>query len=576
MPMAVATLRRVTPAQARSACSSMSPEQASLPSPPVAGWKPARTGPAQLCTVAVMPPSERSARALHGGAGGLRVVPVLLLERGLQLPQRGGVHAGSSVSVGCHGSPRRISAGAAPRRRSGAGRARRAPARSWSASSSAVVARRGRHAHARRRARRSPARGRRGRAAARRASPSPAAPTRCSSMFEDGVGAVVEDDRGHVEVLAGLGPQRLDRVHRAAVGLQADHRAVGAGDRGAGGERAGPRRSRRRSASASRARGAPAVALGQADAGGVRLVDDDRALGQQRADHGRQRPSRSSSPVGQLGRGAGSRRRRGRRAPAASASACERGDGVLRRRGEHVHLAALGHRGRSACRGRRRTTPATSRRPGPGAGCRRARRSPTRRGRRAARHAGSPAPRSSRAGNVSASSWRPVPAGDPGRGDAGRASRIASPPRSSTAGSPERSTLGDVVDHRRRRPRARGGRRAGRPASPPSAHDTSAGRISVATPPGAARAAATASAASAATVVGRRRAAHPAATRCRRPPRCRTPAARRSCLWYVAWSPTMLTIGVRARRALCRLARPLPSPGPRCSSVAAGRPAMRA
>src|SRR5438876_5451815 len=37
----------------------------------------------------------------------------------------------------------------------------------------------------------------------------------------------------------------------------------------------------------------------------------------------------------------------------------------------------------------------------------------------------------------------------------------------------------------------------------------------------------------------------------------------------------MLTIGVRARRALCRLASPLPRPGPRCNKVAAGRPVMR-
>src|SRR5580698_3421322 len=38
----------------------------------------------------------------------------------------------------------------------------------------------------------------------------------------------------------------------------------------------------------------------------------------------------------------------------------------------------------------------------------------------------------------------------------------------------------------------------------------------------------------------------------------------------------MLTIGVAARRALCRLARPFARPGPQCSSVAAGLPAMRA
>src|SRR5579862_1313423 len=38
----------------------------------------------------------------------------------------------------------------------------------------------------------------------------------------------------------------------------------------------------------------------------------------------------------------------------------------------------------------------------------------------------------------------------------------------------------------------------------------------------------------------------------------------------------MFTTGVRARRALCRLARPLPRPGPRWSKTAAGRPAIRA
>ena len=68
----------------------------------------------------------------------------------------------------------------------------------------------------------------------------------------------------------------------------------------------------------------------------------------------------------------------------------------------------------------------------------------------------------------------------------------------------------------------------------------------------------------------------PSRTRWRRPRRCRTRAARRTACGTTAWSPTMLTIGVRARRALCRLARPLPRPGPRCSSVAAGRSAMRA
>lgn len=40
-------------------------------------------------------------------------------------------------------------------------------------------------------------------------------------------------------------------------------------------------------------------------------------------------------------------------------------------------------------------------------------------------------------------------------------------------------------------------------------------------------------------------------------------------------APTRLTRGVPARRALCRLASALPRPGPRCSNVSAGLPAMR-
>jgi hypothetical protein len=74
-PIAVATLRRVTPAQPSSACSSMSPEQASDPSPPVVGCRPARTGPAQVSTVAVTPGSVHAARAsigAHAASGSSR------------------------------------------------------------------------------------------------------------------------------------------------------------------------------------------------------------------------------------------------------------------------------------------------------------------------------------------------------------------------------------------------------------------------------------------------------------------------------------------------------------------------
>jgi hypothetical protein len=38
----------------------------------------------------------------------------------------------------------------------------------------------------------------------------------------------------------------------------------------------------------------------------------------------------------------------------------------------------------------------------------------------------------------------------------------------------------------------------------------------------------------------------------------------------------MFTIGVEARRALCKFANPLARPGPQCSNVAAGLPVTRA
>ena len=117
--------------------------------------------------------------------------------------------------------------------------------------------------------------------------------------------------------------------------------------------------------------------------------------------------------------------------------------------------------------------------------------------------------------------------------------------------------------------------RTGATGAAPSLHDTSAGRMRVATWPGGPMAAATASA------VVRQRSAVRSGRRIQ-PDTLRAAVSMSefsgasSPAWYVAWSPTMLTIGVDARRALCRLARPLPRPGPRCSSVAAGTPAMRA
>ena len=56
----VATARSVTPAHATSACSSMSPEQASDPSPPVAGCRPASVSACPVATEQLMPSSPSS------------------------------------------------------------------------------------------------------------------------------------------------------------------------------------------------------------------------------------------------------------------------------------------------------------------------------------------------------------------------------------------------------------------------------------------------------------------------------------------------------------------------------------
>ena len=62
-PMAVATALSVTPAQATSASSSMSPEQASRPLPPVAGCRPAVTSARPVSTLQAMPASSMSPSA---------------------------------------------------------------------------------------------------------------------------------------------------------------------------------------------------------------------------------------------------------------------------------------------------------------------------------------------------------------------------------------------------------------------------------------------------------------------------------------------------------------------------------
>ena len=182
--------------------------------------------------------------------------------------------------------------------------------------------------------------------------------------------------------------------------------------------------------------------------------------------------------------------------------------------------------------------------------------------------AGSPAPRSSRAGNVSPSSRAPVvtairlAASSPGR-------RTAVPPSRIRHGSPLRSALAAAPITSPGTGEAGRTGTAGAGSAGPD-QDTSAGRISVAIAPAAA-AAATASAASPATSALRSdRRTHPDTDPASASMSDSSGASSR--LWKVAWSPTTFTSGVPARRALCRLASPLARPGPRCSSVPPGHP----
>ena len=232
--------------------------------------------------------------------------------------------------------------------------------------------------------------------------------------------------------------------------------------------------------------------------------------------------------------------------------------------------------GRWAGRGRRRTTPASGRRPGSGA------RAPASCAVGLLGQVGEPVDGRDARRRAPAGPGTSRPA--PGRRSRPRSGSPPRRPRSRQRRPAEQEHARLAAAQRpSRRPRRRavGRRRAGgrrRPAAAgcaPSPQETSAGRISVATWPGG-PAAATARSGVAGHVARcvPRVCTQPDTVRARA--RCRTPAGRRSGAWYVACSPTMLTTGVRARRALCRLARPLARPGPRCSSVAAGRPAIRA
>ena len=177
---------------------------------------------------------------------------------------------------------------------------------------------------------------------------------------QDGVGAVVVDDGRHVEPLPGVRPQRGDRVHRAAVGLQAPDGPLRAGHRGA-------RRGGQAVADRAAGEGEPVVA---GRAGRRRGQPDARTCWPRRR---RPRPPGSSAPTtaaafaarqrpgGQLGpRGGRERRPACRRATrSASSSSRRRRLAVLRR--ARAPWRRRG-RGRRACRGRRRRPPGHGRR----------------------------------------------------------------------------------------------------------------------------------------------------------------------------------------------------------------------
>ena len=162
-------------------------------------------------------------------------------------------------------------------------------------------------------------------------------------------------------------------------------------------------------------------------------------------------------PVGRSGRARGLRAAGSvSPAPTASASRSSASTESSGPAGEHVHLAAVGHeRARLVRVGEER-----HRRLGVDehevAGARRAGRPRTRRGSRAGRAAGRPAPRSSRAGNVSPSTLAPGRRGDPARG---AQPRPRAPPRRRAGTRPARRS---AAPWPRPRPRRRSTAVAGR------------------------------------------------------------------------------------------------------------------
>lgn len=104
----------------------------------------------------------------------------------------------------------------------------------------------------------------------------------CVFDVEDVVAAVGEDQRGDVEALPGLGPEALVGVGGAAVAEQGEHWAVGAGEGGAGGDRAALADGAAGEAEPAVGRGVLAEGVGHVAAAGVGA--DDGFLGHRRGD----------------------------------------------------------------------------------------------------------------------------------------------------------------------------------------------------------------------------------------------------------------------------------------------------
>ena len=283
------------------------------------------------------------------------------------------------------------------------------------------------------------------------------------------------------------------------------------------------------------------------------------------------------------------------RAPVGSSGRARRGDGDVggrtervgerpraarpdrRRRGRaRAPSQPSGTRSLTPCRGRRRTTRAPRCRPRRGARPVELHLRRTRPG----RPGGRPAAGRRRAPGGRGTS-RPGAGrrcgGDAGRRRRGRPRAWRRPPMKQrgrlVAGAPRRG--GDVGASTGVAAAARRDRRDG--AVAPRASTRRPGRISVATCAGRADGDGHRVGGVGGHLVGRRSSVRTQPEHVARPRSSMSDSSGASyCLWYVAWSPTMLTTGVwpggrcAGWRGRCR------GPGPRCSSVAAGLSAMRA